>query len=59
MIYSDCADGISYILSRDRMIIDWVWNGNRIYLKNSWLRFTNHYNTKNSVLSHGLHCAAW
>jgi hypothetical protein len=28
-------------------------------LNNTWLHFTTHCHTQTSVLSHGLHCAAW
>jgi hypothetical protein len=50
------------IFTRDSVTIDGVRVGNLIYwtlLNNSWLHFTNHYCTQTSVLSHGLHCAAW
>jgi hypothetical protein len=42
------------ILLRDGVTIDVVWIGNRIY----WTIYNNSHQTT-SVLSHGLHCAAW
>jgi hypothetical protein len=52
-----------FILSRNRVTIDGLLVGNRIYwtllTHNSWLLFTHHCHTQTSVLSHGLHCSAW
>jgi hypothetical protein len=45
--------------------VEWILTGFGLVigftglLNTTWLHFTNHYHTKVSVLSHGLHCVAW
>jgi hypothetical protein len=52
---------LQIILSHDRLIIQEVWTRNWIYwtLKQLVTTFYNHCQTQASILSHGLHCAAW